>query len=1155
MLTVRQRIPSTVDPLGQTGQVISPGLVTARIEAVANLFVGMAQVHADLGNLISVLLTPTAPANLVAVLLQPDGSPAGRLQIQFNPATFNDPGPIVNVQTGDHGAFQLPFPKGMPLPDGSVVELTVHGGSGNNVSVSVPATQIAANGLAGAVMLPQFVAPLPSSIVAALQDLQPPPSSAATPPPLNNAPQLPVVSIGEGDGCLLQYGANSSVDRFPYGVFFRLVEPRASIVTEVEPHPFKPGIMTFLPKYASTFTLAAAGPVEPGPALGTSPSVLGESPPDDPGQVAYVDRIPVEQPISVDGFRDQLMGLQPDGTFTGDETRPMAGTLGLGYVLSMSQRWTFQGLALGNLVYSLPLAPGEQQQVAIFERVDTARVSESEFFTEEQAQQQSALADTSTQATFNSAFSEAVTGHSSFRTESDSSSWGGSLIIVSGGGGSSSASGTSSQSLQGQRNSSQQAAQATHSAAENQASARRSAARTGMRIATASESEQLTTKVITNHNHTRAMTMQYWEVQRLYDVTSAVDGLTLTVLVPLQVARFIPPGQPATLSDASQVSSRGQVLARYASIIKHGDVLEQALPRRLQHGLRMLLQFAADPQATVEPAGGVAEDVVQIALQGTFLAAETIYITAVSDRGTRIGPVKLANNAAHIPQEEFQSKEQLTEWLVQQRQSSISVCTGALALPPTMNRANIVGFEISRIFAQVAYTLVSAAVAEMKALQQLLGASTDWINQALASSITASNPQRSTVFLSPGDLETSLGGPQVFNFQAAIEELDASGNAVPSSQEQYANDSLGGIELPQQPYPVPARQLAPVLRYNEILEIERMAAHVVRRTLTYSRAIWASMSDDERAILLEAYTIGVPPGGLADATQMVPLLNCVENRVLGYFGNSMIMPFIIPQALAQSDQADGTPLDPVKLHDALLAYQTTTFTPPHSTIALPTRGVLAEAVLGHCPSAEKVDLRRFWNWQDSPADTAPTISPVQLPTTSESIAAAMTAPNSLTTLPSLINNVLTAPSPDSALLQALGQAAAGQKDFESGLTGAAQLAGLVQNAQNTANLARADALKTTKDLTAQAMATVGNIVGGMKGNPTAGSTAAAAVAGKSDGTTPAPAAKTDDKKPPATGGKAGTGAPAPGAAGTPAPGAGAPTPAPGPPPEAPDSGS
>ena len=29
----------------------------------------------------------------------------------------------------------------------------------------------------------------------------------------------------------------------------------------------------------------------------------------------------------------------------------------------------------------------------------------------------------------------------------------------------------------------------------------------------------MTTKVITNHNKTRALTLQYWEVQRLFEVT------------------------------------------------------------------------------------------------------------------------------------------------------------------------------------------------------------------------------------------------------------------------------------------------------------------------------------------------------------------------------------------------------------------------------------------------------------------------------------------------------------------------------------------------------------------------------------------------------------------------------------------------------------
>ena len=38
-----------------------------------------------------------------------------------------------------------------------------------------------------------------------------------------------------------------------------------------------------------------------------------------------------------------------------------------------------------------------------------------------------------------------------------------------------------------------------------------------MRIATASDSQTLSTRTITNHNKTRALTMQYWEVERLYD--------------------------------------------------------------------------------------------------------------------------------------------------------------------------------------------------------------------------------------------------------------------------------------------------------------------------------------------------------------------------------------------------------------------------------------------------------------------------------------------------------------------------------------------------------------------------------------------------------------------------------------------------------------
>jgi len=1072
----RLRVPFTLDPLGQSGTNIATDLNSARVDAVSNLFNGIQQVHSSLSALLTTLADPLAPTQLISSLVQPDGTPATSLQVQFDPATLASSSPVVTTLTdSSNGSFSLNLPSGMRLPSSGSLALAIHGSTGN-ATVSVPASQLASNGLSPAIVLPSYIAPLQTSIVASLLKLvSSQPGSTAPPPPVN-PPQLAAVKLGENDGCLLKYGANSSVDRFPYGVFHRLIEPRASIVSQVENSTIGNNF-TFLPYYGGAFQPPPTGTV---------------------GDVSYVDRIPVEQPISVDGFRDQLMGLQADGTFTADETRPMAGTLGLGYTLWLAQRWTFQGLALGNLVYSLPLAPGEQQEVAIFERTDTAAVFESESFTEEQQLEESAIADTSTNATFNSAFNEAVNGSSAFQTDSSSSSWGGSLILISGGSGSSSSSGTSSSSLQGQRDTTQQAAQTTHSAAENQAAARRSAARTGMRVATASESEQVTTKVITNHNHTRALTMQYWEVQRLYNVTTTIEGLTMTILVPLQVVRFMPAGQPQTITDPTQLSSRQDLLNRYGVIVKHADILIQALPRKYQRGLEMLLEFASDPSAQVDAANASAEDIINFSLTGSFITGESVWVTAVTSRNTRVGPAYLQNTAPTLTQNLYTSQDELVAALTSTRQSGSNTLTGAMALPPNVSRSDIVGFEIARSFSPITYTLATPAMTNLQFLQTLLPG-TDWVNQALQYAYSTGNSQRTTITLSPAQLESLLGGPIMSTFSAQVS--DGTG-----TNEQYTPASSFGTELPQQPYPVAAAHVPPVLKYQQILEIEKMATHVVRRTLTYSRAIWASMSSEERAILLEAYTIGVPPGGVEDATQMVPLLNCVENRVLGFFGNSMMLPFIIPDTLAgqgstDDSSTDDSSLDPSEVQEALLSYQMDGFTPPVSTIALPTRGVLGEAVLGNCPSAEKIDITRFWNWQDSPGDTAPQISPTSLPTSSPSIAAGLTAPNSLTNLPSLINNVLTAPSPDNSLLQSLGQSAASQQDFSTALTGATQLAGLLTNAQNNANSARADALKTTKDLTSQAIATVANLVGGGSGssNPNAGSNALAAQNGQNPG--------------------------------------------------------
>ena len=296
--------------------------------------------------------------------------------------------------------------------------------------------------------LPIQLSPLPVSIIAALQALAPSQPVSAPPPPAPPKPKH-IVTIGEkGSTCMQTFAAGQKVDRFPWGLFFRIVEPQMSIATQTQEIPLGTRF-SWMPIYSTEMKVKSA--------------VASK----------FVDRVPVDQPLSVDGFRDQIAGIDTNGTFTEDEIVPMAASLGLGYVLRMAQYWNFEGLGLGDLVYSLPLAPGEQQQVAVFERQDTTAVQESEFFSQSEVMNQAALSDTSTNATFNSAFNEMVNGSSHFDTDSTSASAGLSFGIgpigFGGGGGTSSSSGNSNSSLTGSRDTASVAAQATHSSAESQA--------------------------------------------------------------------------------------------------------------------------------------------------------------------------------------------------------------------------------------------------------------------------------------------------------------------------------------------------------------------------------------------------------------------------------------------------------------------------------------------------------------------------------------------------------------------------------------------------------------------------------------------------------------------------------------------------------------
>jgi hypothetical protein len=1036
-------------------------VIETKVADVTHFRVGLATLHehASIARALAAEVR-VLPKQIKGIVLNPERDPASRVSVE--PTLAAGGAPLGRgVVTDELGVFTLPLPtvtdaqRKALLTDGLGLRIT---GADNVVVRRVVPVPAASRQAVGEITLDRIVRPLPQSIIGALMDLVEdlpavtPGSSIAT------GTQQPVrVQIGQ-DACHIVFEEDATVRRFPFKMLVRLVEPRTTTVNSVF---VSPPIVGAIPARGTARVMVPNF---------NSALVTGLQLTD----TRFVERLPVDKPISVDGFRDQLIGVR-NNTIGRERTVPMAGTLGLGYVLNMAQVWKYDGLALGNLLYSLPLAPGEQQRIVVSERVATASVMDSERLDMAEQQHSSLREDASSQAVFESAFEEHVAASSHYRNEARSSSWGvaggiGAVIppvafgIGAGGGGSkSSNNGSTRSALDGVRTYASSAAEDMHRSVERQASARRSAQRTAIRLATETDRETITSKVITNHNKAHALTMQYWEVLRKFVGTTEVEGVNLVCFVPLDLVRFLPPGQPLELTDTTVVDTRAELLVRYALLHRHADAVQPYLPGRHREGLRLLEDFAANPRATVN-VDAPASNTVSFSLVGHWIAYERAWVHILLRGGRRIGPVQLDSPLTVIPSAGFGTRTDFLAELRRLRNEAAEVTmTGAIALPQTVDPSEIVGFEIRRAFDTIDYQLDPAKNplhAALVSLDKFPGISIDL------------STLESSVRFAPAELERELGGPLVRNFSARI-------NAQVDSV--AADPIASAVELPPSGLPVPAVERNPVLGFRDIMKIERTLQHVVRNTLTYSKAVWQSLSPEERVVMLEGYTIGLPqegltPDGLNDPSQHVPLLNCIANQVLGYYGNCMVMPFSVPAALAVAlagdpdadDAASRAPLTNAAVQEALTQFHREAFQPPESHFTLPTRGVLGEAVLGHCPAAEKIDLTRFWNWQDSPADSVAEIQNVGLRANS---LASLSAPNSLTTVPTIVNNV--AGEGGGSAIGALAQALAGKgpagTDFSTDFLGQSVLTALGGKTIDSAEAARKDALASATSMASKAL--------------------------------------------------------------------------------------
>ncbi|MEO5820313.1 MAG: hypothetical protein ABIT71_07375 [Vicinamibacteraceae bacterium] len=149
----------------------------------------------------------------------------------------------------------------------------------------------------------------------------------------------------------------------------------------------------------------------------------------------------------------------------------------------------------------------------------------------------------------------------------------------------------------------------------------------------------------------------------------------------------------------------------------------------------------------------------------------------------------------------------------------------------------------------------------------------------------------------------------------------------------------------------------------------RLLTHLNANVEYYHKAMWWTLDKERRFILLDGF-IAPHSGGRSVAS-------VVENNLIGIVGNSLVFPVVAgfqldPRYRALRDDADRKKLLPT-LFDL---YAPLTPNVPRQ-VSVPTKGVFAEAVMGACNSCEKIDESRFWRWSEAPCpDDPPRIAEV-----------------------------------------------------------------------------------------------------------------------------------------------------------------------------------
>ena len=619
-----------------------------------------------------------------------------------------------------------------------------------------------------------------------------------------------------------------------------------------------------------------------------------------------------------------------------DPVIAQAETIAHGRILMMKQVWRADGYSLGDLLYSLPLAPLQKKNIAIIDWNRSDRFQRDESQTNVDALSNYFGRERDISEIANSAIHESLRGSSSSGSNSSSAGGGVSFPFLGFGSASGGSSGSSSQSSQDSTKTlAASFLNSLRDKTQQSANSYRAQHVTVVQQIDQSERQKIVTETVANRNACHALTIQYFEVLRHYKVDFELASVRECLYIPLPLDCF----------DRDKVN-------RWRSSIEKGliDSVHVAGIRALERS----------EQGYPYPKGQFADGTLETLGGEISLLLEFRLPASVSGAKKDSPPVAMPPGY-----DDFQPYLQTCLALAPEDRDEYFRKTGVGSI---MARKIVSGL---RFYAEASGTRYDVKL-EATLVTPFTSGHEHAVNISLPQDWKAPRVKRKDITSLVVESSVTIPDEASVVLKTAVFNYSTYGSNFALVPLMMPNQRLWTTASGQ----VPARLMTP-LQFEEtkVLETEDKAAvvalirHLNENLEYYHKAIWWFMDQDRRFTLLDSF-IAPNSGGRSVAS-------VVENRLVGIIGNSLIMPVAPGIRLDYLNDVETKDKDSPAGTDELLEAYRPLIPNPAVRISVPTKGVFAELVMGRCNACEKIDNSRNWKYWEHPLPDEPTtIEPI-----------------------------------------------------------------------------------------------------------------------------------------------------------------------------------